>query len=168
MSSETSWPKALIVPHAGYAYSGPVAARAYLTLEPGAGVVRRVVLVGPSHRVAFEGLAVPTCGAFATGLGAVPIDESAREQVLALPFVHSRDDAHRDEHSLEVQLPFLQEVLGGFIALPILVGRATEKQVAEALELPPGTVASRLRRAREDYQRAVSRLRARLSREGGE
>ena len=132
--SETSWPKALIVPHAGYAYSGAIAARAYLTLERGAEVVRRVVLVGPSHRVAFEGLAVPTCRAFATGLGAVPIDESAREQVLPLPFVHSRDDAHRDEHSLEVQLPFLQEVLGRFVTLPIVVGRATGEQVAEALE----------------------------------
>ena len=131
---EASWPKALIVPHAGYVYSGPIAARAFLALESGAEVVRRVVLVGPSHRVAFEGLAVPTCGAFATGLGSVPVDASAREQVLCLPFVHSRDDAHRDEHSLEVQLPFLQVLLGRFAALPIVVGRASGEQVAEALE----------------------------------
>jgi AmmeMemoRadiSam system protein B len=135
LRSEAPWPKALIVPHAGYDYSGPVAARAYLALEPSAEVVRRVVLVGPSHRVAFEGLAVPTCRAFATGLGSVPIDELAREQVLSLPFVHARDDAHRDEHSLEVQLPFLQEVLERFVVLPIVVGRATGAQVAEALEV---------------------------------
>jgi AmmeMemoRadiSam system protein B len=133
--SGASWPKALIVPHAGYVYSGPIAARAYLALEPGAEVVRRVVLVGPSHHVGFEGLAVPTCRAFATGLGAVPIDESARELVLSLPFVHSRDDAHRQEHSVEVQLPFLQEVLDRFFVLPIVVGRATGEQVAEALDL---------------------------------
>ncbi len=130
-----SWPKALIVPHAGYLYSGPIAARAYLALEPGAEVVRRVVLVGPSHRVAFKGLAVPTCREFATGIGSVPIDDAARAKVLSLPFVHSRDDAHRDEHSLEVQLPFLQVVLERFVALPIVVGRATGEQVAEALEL---------------------------------
>lgn len=133
--SDASWPKALIVPHAGFVYSGPVAARAYLALEPGAEVVRRVVLVGPSHRVAFEGLAVPTCRAFATGLGSVPVDELARKQVLSLPFVHARDDAHRDEHSLEVQLPFLQEVLARFAVLPVVVGRATGAQVAKALEV---------------------------------
>lgn len=133
--TEPSWPKALIVPHAGYIYSGPIAARAYLALEPGAEVVRRVVLAGPSHRVRFQGLAVPTCGAFATALGPVPIDASARERVLSLPFVCSRDDAHRDEHSLEVQVPFLQEVLGQFVVLPLVVGRATGEQVAEVLEL---------------------------------
>jgi len=127
-------PKALIVPHAGYMYSGSVAANAFVLLEPSREVVERVVLVGPSHHVPFDGLAVPSNIAFETPLGLVPIDESARRQLLDLPFVRVLDDAHHWEHSLEVQLPFLQEVLGAFAILPIAVGRAAPDQVGEALE----------------------------------
>ncbi len=129
-----SWPKALIVPHAGYVYSGPIAARAYITLEPGSEVVTNVALLGPSHHVAFSGLAVPSSASFETPLGRVPVDETARARVVELPFVEIRDDAHGMEHSLEVQLPFLQEVLERFSVLPIAVGRATAAQVSEALE----------------------------------
>jgi len=128
------WPKAIIVPHAGYMYSGPVAASAFVLLEPSRGIVQRVVLLGPSHHVAFDGLAVPSNAAFETPLGRVPIDESARRLLLELPFANVLDDAHHWEHSLEVQLPFLQEALGAFTVLPIAIGRATPEQVTEALE----------------------------------
>jgi hypothetical protein len=128
------WPKALIVPHAGYMYSGPVAATAFVELEGARELVSSVVLIGPSHHLPFDGLAVPSNTAFETPLGAVPIDETARRQVLHLPFVEVVDDAHHWEHSLEVQLPFLQEVLGAFAVLPITVGRASSAQVAEVLE----------------------------------
>ena len=128
------WPKAIIVPHAGYMYSGRVAANAFVLLVPSRGIVQRVVLLGPSHHLPFDGLALPSNTAFETPLGCVPIDESARSLLLSLPFAHVLDDAHHWEHSLEVQLPFLQEVLGAFEVLPIAVGRATPAQVAEALE----------------------------------
>jgi len=128
------WPKALIVPHAGYMYSGPVAANAFVLLEPSRGVVQRVVLAGPSHHVPFDGLAVPSNTAFETPLGRVQIDESARRLLLDLPFVDILDDAHHWEHALEVQLPFLQEVLGVFTVMPIAIGRASPQHVAEALE----------------------------------
>jgi MEMO1 family protein len=136
-------PRALIVPHAGYVYSGPVAATAYARLAPLHGRVRRVVLIGPSHHVGFRGLAVPTAGAFATPLGEVPVDRTALERILALPQVTLRDDCHAQEHSLEVQLPFLQETLGRFALVPIAAGEASAAEVAEVLELladDPGTL----------------------------
>jgi AmmeMemoRadiSam system protein B/AmmeMemoRadiSam system protein A len=129
------WAKALIAPHAGYIYSGPVAGSAYRQIEAARGHVRRVVLIGPAHRVAVEGLAVSGARAFATPLGEVPVDESAVERVLQLPFVHVLDQAHAREHSLEVHLPFLQEVLGDFALVPLVFGAATAEQVAQALEL---------------------------------
>lgn len=128
-----TWPKALIVPHAGYVYSGPVAASAYVQLETARDLIARVVLIGPSHHVSFDGLAVSSSTAFETPLGSVPIDETARRQVLKLPFVEVLDEAHHWEHSLEVQLPFLQEVLGSFSVLPIAFGRSSSQQVAEVL-----------------------------------
>ncbi len=128
------WPKALIVPHAGYMYSGPVAATAFVRVEAARELVSRVVLIGPSHHVPFAGLSVPSNSAFDTPLGAVAIDETARRQILHFPFVDVLDDAHQWEHSLEVQLPFLQEVLGAFDVLPIAVGRASPTQVVEVLE----------------------------------
>ncbi|MGB3051290.1 MAG: AmmeMemoRadiSam system protein B [Polyangiales bacterium] len=128
------WPKALIVPHAGYMYSGPVAARAFVQVEASRELVSRVVLIGPSHHIPFTGLAVPSSTAFETPLGAVAIDETSRRQILRFSFVDVLDDAHHWEHSLEVQLPFLQEVLGAFAVLPIAVGRASPAQVAEVLE----------------------------------
>jgi AmmeMemoRadiSam system protein B len=127
-------PKAIIAPHAGYIYSGPVAARAYARLAPGRGRIRRVVLIGPSHRVPFHGLALTRAEAYATPLGGIPIDRAAVEALLALPGVQLLDLAHEPEHSLEVHLPFLQMLLGDFTLVPIVAGSAPPDMVAAALE----------------------------------
>ena len=128
------FPKALIVPHAGYVYSGEVAARAYDELAPARGIVRRVVLLGPVHRVPVRGLAVPGAEAFATPLGTVLIDREALRAVQDLPQVLASDAAHALEHSLEVQLPFLQKVLGAFSLVPFAVGTASVQEVAAVIE----------------------------------
>ncbi len=127
-------PKAVIVPHAGYVYSAPVAAAAYARLAALRGRVRRVVLLGPAHRVFVRGLAVPSASAFATPLGDVAIDQAAVAAVSALPQVVTSDAAHAQEHALEVQLPFLQAVLGDFALVPFAVGDATAEEVAEVLD----------------------------------
>jgi len=126
--------KALIVPHAGYIYSGPVAATAYRLLMPRRGQIKRVVLLGPSHRVPFHGLAIPTDEQFRTPLGDIPLDLRALARIESLPGVEKRDDAHAWEHSLEVQLPFLQAVLEDFELVPIVVGAAEAAVVAQVLE----------------------------------
>src|SRR2546423_3973150 len=128
------FPKALVVPHAGYIYSGPVAARAYDELAPARGIVRRVVLLGPVHRVAVRGLAIPTDSAFVTPLGQVPIDQAALATLRDLPQVVASDAAHLQEHALEVQLPFLQRQLGEFALVPFAVGDASVGEVAEVIE----------------------------------
>ncbi|MCC7327115.1 MAG: AmmeMemoRadiSam system protein B [Burkholderiales bacterium] len=128
-------PKAVIVPHAGYVYSGAVAAAAYVRIAALRGVVTRVVLLGPAHRVALRGLAVPATRAFVTPLGVVAIDRDAVELACTLPQVVRNDLAHADEHSLEVQLPFLQTVLGDFSLVPFVVGTATPDEVAAVIEL---------------------------------
>ena len=128
-------PKALIAPHAGYIYSGPIAASAYARWTGLHSRVERVILLGPSHRIPLEGLAASSADCFDTPLGAVPIDREAVERSLALPQVRLLDAAHDREHSLEVQLPFLQEVLGEFALVPFSVGDATPDEVAEVLEL---------------------------------
>jgi AmmeMemoRadiSam system protein B/AmmeMemoRadiSam system protein A len=128
------YPKALIVPHAGYIYSGPIAARAFDELIAARGSVRRVVLLGPTHRVAMRGLAATNASAFATPLGTVRIDAEALREVSDLPQVVTSDAAHALEHSLEVQLPFLQKVLGEFALAPFAVGRASVEEVAEVIE----------------------------------
>lgn len=127
-------PKALIVPHAGYIYSGSTAARAYALLVPWAKALRRVVLLGPTHRVAVNGLALPEATAFATPLGEVGIDAAAVAAIADLPQVVRSDVVHAQEHSLEVHLPFLQTVLADFELLPLAVGRASPEAVAEVLE----------------------------------
>ncbi|MBM5812475.1 MAG: AmmeMemoRadiSam system protein B [Gammaproteobacteria bacterium] len=127
-------PKALIVPHAGYVYSGPVAGSAYRLLRDAAADIRHVVLLGPSHRVALTGLAVPAVNAFTTPLGEVAIDRQGRERLVGLGLVTVADAPHELEHSLEVQLPFLQVVLGEFELLPIAVGEATSADVARVIE----------------------------------
>lgn len=127
-------PKALVVPHAGYIYSGAVAAHAYDRLAGARGMVRRVVLLGPCHRVALRGLAVPTAGAFATPLGEVALDRPALDAIRDLPQVVVSDAAHALEHSLEVQLPFLQRQLGDFALMPFAVGAASAEEVAQVLE----------------------------------
>jgi hypothetical protein len=126
--------KALIVPHAGYLYSGAVAARAYARLRAQAGSVRRVVLLGPVHRVPVRGLALPDCTAFRTPLGDVAIDADAARRARELRQVRESAPAHAWEHSLEVQLPFLIAVLGTFALLPLAVGDATPGEVAEVLD----------------------------------
>ena len=128
-------PKALIVPHAGYVYSGPIAASAYAALKHVAPHIRRVVLLGPTHRVAVRGLALPGTDAFATPLGTVQVDAAAAKTIAHLPQVVVSPQAHAQEHSLEVQLPFLQAVLPDFKLLPLAVGIATAEEVAEVLEL---------------------------------
>jgi hypothetical protein len=127
-------PKVLIVPHAGYQYSGPVAASGYALLEPVRHQIGRVVLLGPSHRMPFYGLASTSAEAFATPLGAIPIDQLAVEQALDWPQVRILDEAHRYEHSLEVQLPFLQMTLDDFSLVPFAVGQANADEVAEVLD----------------------------------
>jgi MEMO1 family protein len=128
------YPKALVVPHAGYIYSGGVAARAYDELLAARGTVKRVVLLGPTHRVAVRGLAMPSAGGFATPLGTVRIDTAALDSVRDLPQVVVSDAAHAMEHSLEVQLPFLQKMLGEFALAPFAVGMASVAEVAEVIE----------------------------------
>jgi len=128
-------PKALIVPHAGHIYSGPIAARAYALLVPLHAAVRRVVMFGPAHRVAVRGLALSDAEAFATPLGRIPLDEDAMRRAQALPQVCVSRAAHAMEHSLEVQLPFLQEVLDDFTLAPFVVGDASAEEVADVIEL---------------------------------
>ncbi len=124
-----SAPKALVVPHAGYVYSGPIAATAYAQLAARARRIDRVILLGPSHYVPFHGLAHCGADAWATPLGQVPVGGTASlSGVVPLPAAHER------EHSLEVQLPFLQRLLGRFELVPLVVGRARPEQVAEVLE----------------------------------
>jgi AmmeMemoRadiSam system protein B len=127
-------PKALIVPHAGYIYSGAIAASAYATLRAIAPRIKRVILLGPTHRVAVRGLALPDTDAFDTPLGRIQLDTEAMRSIAKLPQVIVSSEAHEQEHSLEVQLPFLQTVLGEFTLLPLAVGMATAEDVAEVLE----------------------------------
>lgn len=127
-------PKAIIVPHAGYIYSGSTAAQAYAHLAAGRNVIRRVVLLGPVHRVPVRGLALPSGDAFATPLGEVELDAQAIAEIAHLPQVVVSAAAHALEHSLEVQLPFLQAVLDDFKLVPLAVGDATPTEVAQVLE----------------------------------
>lgn len=128
-------PKAIIAPHAGYVYSGPIAASVYARLRPWHDVIKRVILIGPSHRVPFEGLATSGADFFATPLGDIPLDRDAIKQSLSLTQVSELDEAHRLEHSLEVHLPFLQEVLDGFTLVPLVFGRTQAEAIDEVLEL---------------------------------
>jgi len=126
-------PRAFIAPHAGYPYSGPVAASAYARLKPAAGDIQEVVLFGPSHRVLFNGVALSSSEAYATPLGEVPLNHTLAQSIAGLPQVHVLDEAHRPEHSLEVHLPFLQVVLKSFTLLPIVIGDTTPKAVAAVI-----------------------------------
>ncbi|WP_347987349.1 AmmeMemoRadiSam system protein B [Methylomonas sp. AM2-LC] len=128
-------PKAMIVPHAGYIYSGSIAASAYARLIPAGNSISRVVLIGPSHRVAFPGLAISNTSAYSTPLGEVILDTSAIATLDRLPFVNYIEQAHLLEHSLEVHIPFLQSVLPNFSLIPIVTGDASIDQVCEVLEL---------------------------------
>jgi AmmeMemoRadiSam system protein B len=126
-------PKALIVPHAGYIYSGAIAAAAYSQVAHRRRQIRRVVLIGPSHRVYLHGMAVPAAEVFQTPLGMVPIDRELKERVLDYEQVVESDAPHANEHSLEVQLPFLQMLFDQFTLLPIALGSASPPEVAAVL-----------------------------------
>lgn len=127
-------PKAIIAPHAGYIYSGAIAGSIYARLAPLRGTVRRVVLAGPAHRVFVRGAAIPGVRSFASPLGAVDLDLEVLESLRQLPFVEVSDSAHALEHSLEVQLPFLQAVLGEFRLVPVVVGDATPQEAARLFD----------------------------------
>ena len=128
-------PKAFIVPHAGYIYSGSTAARAFACLAANRSVIRRVVLLGPAHRVAVRGLALPGVEAFATPLGEVALDLQAMQAIAHLPQVVVSAAVHALEHALEVQLPFLQAVLDDFKLVPLVVGNASAEEVAQVLDI---------------------------------
>lgn len=128
-------PKVLIAPHAGYVYSGSVAASAYACITPLAGGIERVVILGPAHRVHVQGLALPASTQFITPLGTISIDQSAVDSVATLPQVVVSEEAHAQEHSLEVHLPFIQLALGEFKLVPFVVGSATTIEVAEVLDI---------------------------------
>jgi AmmeMemoRadiSam system protein B len=127
-------PKAIVAPHAGYVYSGPIAGMAYAALSPAASRIRRVVLLGPAHRVRVRGLALPGVQGFRTPLGDVGVDDRALASIGGLRQISTSALAHAQEHSLEVQLPFLQRVLGDFSLVPLVVGDASPDEVAEVLE----------------------------------
>ncbi len=124
----------LIVPHAGYVYSGPIAASGYRLLEATPDAGRRVVLVGPSHFVRFAGLASPGVEALATPLGLVPVDRELTSTAEALAVVAPRSGVHVGEHSLEVQLPFLQVALGEFTTLALATGDVAPEVVVDVLD----------------------------------
>ena len=126
-------PKALIVPHAGYIYSGVIAAAAYAQVAHQRRRIRRIVLIGPSHRVYLHGMAAPAAGVFQTPLGMVTIDRELKQRVLAHEQMAESDAPHASEHSLEVQLPFLQMLFDDFTLLPIALGSASPPAVAAVL-----------------------------------
>ncbi len=126
-------PRAVIAPHAGFMYSGPIAGSAFAAWSACRGAIARVVVIGPSHRLHFKGIALPETEYFATPLGLIPVDESARHSLNDLPAVQPLDAAHRHEHSIETHLPFLQEVLGEFALVPLVVGDASVRDVAQVI-----------------------------------
>jgi len=127
-------PRAVIAPHAGYDYSGPIAASACARFAPDRDIIKRIVLIGPSHHLAFKGVAASSAEGFATPLGVVPVDTEAVRRICALPQVTILDEAHAGEHSLEAHLPFLQVVLRDFKIVPLAVGEATDREAAEVLD----------------------------------
>ncbi len=132
-ASAAAPPQALIAPHAGYVYSGGVAAHAFATLRDHASAVRRVVIIGPAHYVPLRGIAAPLAANFETPLGRVPVDQNAVAELAALPYVIRSDIPHAPEHALEVELPFLQMLLPSFRIVPLLVGDAEPQAIAEVL-----------------------------------
>ena len=126
-------PKAVIAPHAGYVYSGPTAGHAFAAISPYGPQIRRVVVIGPAHFVPIRGLAVPSAESFRTPLGDVPLDREAIAAIRGLPQVVLADAPHAPEHALEVELPFLQNVVGEFALVPLVVGDASAEEVAGVL-----------------------------------
>ncbi len=128
-------PKAIIAPHAGYIYSGSIAASVYVRLLAAKALIKRVILIGPSHRVSFNGLALSSAEQFTTPLGEIDIDIEGIKQIEKFPFINYIDQAHEKEHSLEVHLPFLQTVLKKFTLLPLVAGNATAEQICQLIEV---------------------------------
>jgi AmmeMemoRadiSam system protein B len=126
-------PRAIIAPHAGYIYSGPVAAEAFAAVRSPGGTVRRAVVIGPAHYVSFRGIAAPSAASFATPLGELPVEEQGIEAVAGLPQIVIDDRPHAPEHALEVELPFLQTIFGALPIIPLVVGRSSGEEVAEVL-----------------------------------
>ena len=126
--------RAIVAPHAGYIYSGETAAHAYKQLKLNKDKIKRVVLLGPAHRVPFRGIAASSADYFETPLGIVPVDKEAIKDLLTLPQVTILDEAHAQEHSLEVQIPFLQSVLDDFSIVPLVVGDSDAESVSEVLD----------------------------------
>lgn len=135
-SAETACPnlKGLIVPHAGYMYSGPIAASGYALLRRSALQVHRVILVGPAHFIRVAGIAASKVSAFDTPLGSVPLDAAGIEVALGQPGVVLGEEAHAPDHALEVHLPFLQVLLGEFSIVPLLVGRDSFEGIRQVLD----------------------------------
>lgn len=127
-------PKAIIAPHAGHIYSGPIAANVYARLRRARDRITQVVIIGPSHRVGFSGIAATSAGSYRTPLGDIPVDREAMHRIRDLPGVVQLDEAHAREHSIEVHLPFLQRTLGYFTLVPLVVGDAPKEQVAGVLD----------------------------------
>jgi AmmeMemoRadiSam system protein B len=125
---------AIIAPHAGYIYSGPIAASAYAPWKNQAAHINRVVLIGPAHFVDAQGVLASSADGFATPLGIVTVDTQAIGRLLEKGLIVTSDSAHSREHSLEVHLPFLQVLLGDFTVIPLLAGNATATQIAEVLD----------------------------------
>lgn len=144
LAAGTRVPKAVIAPHAGYEYSGPIAGTAFACLAGASESVRRVVVLGPAHGVALRGLALPDAMALATPLGEIPVDDELAARVAALPAVSVDRNAHAREHSLEVELPFLQLLFEDFSVLPLVVGEATPAEVAEVLDMVWGREDTRI------------------------
>jgi MEMO1 family protein len=130
---ESEIPKAVIAPHAGYIYSGKVAANVYAQFKTVQSSIKKIILLGPSHRVAFHGMAIPSVDYFATPLGKIKLDASLLATLKHFPHVIVSDQAHAEEHSLEVQLPFMQTVFDEFELLPIVVGQIDPEAVADLL-----------------------------------
>ncbi|MHC8440986.1 MAG: AmmeMemoRadiSam system protein B [Candidatus Eutrophobiaceae bacterium] len=133
-AAEAPHSKAIIVPHAGYIYSGDAAARVYAMLSAHASKIERVVLLGPAHRVYTQGVATSSATYFASPIGNIPIDLQWQDRLQCLDFVHCSDEAHQQEHSLEVHLPFLQLALGKFKLIPLVVGDTSTEEVAKTLD----------------------------------
>jgi AmmeMemoRadiSam system protein B len=126
--------KAIIAPHAGYQYSGLTAARVYKQLQTLRDRIQRVVLLGPSHRVAFEGMALTEADFFETPLGQIKVNKDDYPQLLAMENMFVFEQAHVAEHCIEVQLPFLQRILNNFTIIPIVVGIADPHSVSNIIE----------------------------------
>lgn len=131
---ENITPKILIVPHAGYPYSGPTAAEGYSLLKNIPHKIDTVVLLGPTHRFILEGIGMPTAEFFQTPLGDIPIDHERLNKIKHMPFTQFSDSAHECEHSLEVHLPFLQTLLKGFKLVPLVAGKCTPDNIDKIIE----------------------------------